>query len=136
MFSKSSLFGDFMCTIWLMLKGRKRSCSLRLGWQYRAITSLSPINEPFLSFNTNQKPCINSPKVGILRTKTVLVSKFWRINYCGIWNYKRDCKQFIYKEYEFSHKWRRILWVSHLKYYYGKVSVGVSRHSICYPLKR
>ena len=31
---------------------------------YRVITSLSPINEPFLSFNTKQKPHIKSPKSG------------------------------------------------------------------------
>ena len=31
--------------------------------QYRVITSLSSINKPFLSFNTNQKPHINPQKV-------------------------------------------------------------------------
>ena len=38
-------------------------------WLYRMIASLSPINEPFLSFNTNQKPCINSLKSGDLQNK-------------------------------------------------------------------
>ena len=34
--------------------------------------SLSPINEPFLSFNTNQKPRIKSPKSGDLQNKNYI----------------------------------------------------------------
>ena len=40
---------------------------------YRVITSLSLINDPFLAFNTNQKPRKKSPKVGILRTKIIAI---------------------------------------------------------------
>ena len=72
LFSKSPLFGDFMSGFWLVLKGRKRSRGLWLGWQYRVITSLSPINEPFLSFNTNQKPLIKSPKSGDFENKNCI----------------------------------------------------------------
>ena len=35
------------------------------------VITLSPINEPFLSFNIKQKLHIKSPKVGILRTKFI-----------------------------------------------------------------
>ena len=36
------------------------------------ITSLSPINEPFLYFNTNQKPLIKSPKSGDFENKNCI----------------------------------------------------------------
>ena len=72
MFSKSPLFGDFIRGFWLVLKGRKRSRSLWSGWWHRVITSLSPINEPFLSFNTNQKPRIKSPKSGDFENKNYI----------------------------------------------------------------
>ena len=55
-----------------MLKDGKRLRSLRPGWQYRVITSLSPINEPFLSFNTDQKPRIKSPKSGNFENKNYI----------------------------------------------------------------
>ena len=56
-------FEGFMCDFCLMLKVRKCLCNLWPGWKYRMITSLSPINEPYLSFNSSQKPCIIPQKV-------------------------------------------------------------------------
>ena len=42
------------------------------GWQYRVITSLSLINKPFLSFNTNQKPPVKSPKMYLMKNYPTL----------------------------------------------------------------
>ena len=45
---------------------------MKLGWQYMVTTSLSLINRLFLSFNTNQKPCKESPKSEDLQNKNYI----------------------------------------------------------------
>ena len=62
--STNSTFWGFYMWLLIGVKGQKSLHSLWPGWQYRVIISLSPINKPFLSFNTNQKSCIKFPKSG------------------------------------------------------------------------
>ena len=67
--SQNFHFWGFYAWLLIGVKGQEKIAYPLKGWQYRVITSLSPINEPFLSFNTKQKPHIKFPKSGDFENK-------------------------------------------------------------------
>ena len=93
---KISTFGDFMHGFWLMLKDRKGSL---IGDSDVITLYCQPgqrLHEPFLSFNTNQKPCIKSTKRRDFEHKTYVeyspdLSKYKRRKSgLAMWDYQNS----------------------------------------------